>query len=50
MMTSATVLQQVAECAEIQSTVRQGHLYYLIGEDWIDVTYMTLGDIVDLIS
>ena len=49
-MTNASTLQQVAACAEIETTVRQGHLYFLIGEDWIDVSNMTLGDIVDLIS
>ena len=50
MMTNATVLQQVAHCAEIETDVRQGRLYFLIGSDWVDVSNMTLGDIVDLIS
>ena len=49
-MTNATVLQDLAQCAEIETTVKQGKLYYLIDEDWIDVSNMTLGDIVDLIS
>ncbi len=49
-MTNPTVLQQLAECAEIETTVKQGKLFYLIDENWVDVTNMTLGDIVDLIS
>lgn len=49
-MTNATVLQNLAHCAEIETDVRKGKLYYLIGENWIDVSNMTLGDIIDLIS
>jgi len=47
---NATVLQQLAECAEIPSTVKQGRLFYLIDEIWVDVTLMDLGDIIDMIA
>lgn len=47
---SYAVLQDLAHCSEILTDIRRGRLYYLIDEDWVDVTNYSLGDIIDLIS
>jgi len=50
MKTNPTVLQEVAEYAEIESDVRQGNLHFLIDEAWVDVSNLSLNEVLELVS
>lgn len=49
-MISQTVLQEAAEYADVESDVRRGKLHLYIDENWVDVSNMTLNQVLELLS
>lgn len=50
MKTSPLVLQEIAEYAEVESTVTQGKLHFFVDEKWVDVTELSLNEVLELVS
>lgn len=49
-MTNQSVLQEAAEYADVESDVRQGRLHFYVDEHWVDVSHMTLNEVLELLS
>ena len=50
MKTNQTVLQEIAEYAEVDFTVTKGKLHFLVDEKWVDVTELSLNEVLELVS
>lgn len=49
-MTNQSVLQEAAEYAEVESDVRMGKLHLYVDESWVDVSRMSLNEVLELLS
>lgn len=49
-MTNQIVLQEAAEYADVESDVRQGKLHFWIDDQWVDVSDMTLNQVLEILS